>query len=108
MRNKKGAFKAMVGAVFTLFIGMIIFSILAPEFSKVNRQIADEDPTGTSSKVLDATESIPDPKGIVKETGGGFLLNLLENHPDAFLILVLITAGVLTYFGITAGQVRAF
>jgi len=100
--------KAMISAVFVLFIGMIIYSQMMPELNNAQEKIAKTDTTGMASASLDAVNSVPDVKGGVKQGLGGFLLKLLENHPILFMLLVVSTAVGLIYFGVTVSQVRGF
>jgi len=100
--------KAMIMAVFALFIGMIIYSQLAPSFDVANKEIAKADTTGMATKTLETVNSVPDPKGDVKQGLGGFLLRLLENHPILFILLVIVVAVGLIYLGVTVYQVRNF
>lgn len=102
------AFAAMVKAVFILFIGMIVISMIAPEMRTLNKDVAAQDPTGTANKTLETAESIPDPKGTFKEKTGGVLLWLAENHPIMFMMLVFIVAGILILLGVTVKSVMNF
>jgi len=100
--------KTMIIAVFMLFISMIIYSQVMPEINNVNKDIAGTDPTGTANATLNAANAIPDLKGEVKQTSGNFLLNLLENHPIWFFILVIMVAIILLYLGVKVYQVSGF
>jgi|GEM_PF-6163983 len=99
---------AMIGAVFMLFITMILLSELWPALDNANQEIAKQDTTGLATATLEAQNSIPDPKGSFKQHAGGFLKGLLENHPMAFMLLVVIIALILFYAGIKVSSVRNF
>ena len=100
--------KAMISAVFILFIGMIVYSQVMPELNNAQEEIAKTDTTGMASASLDTVNAVPDVKGGVKQGLGGFLLRLLVNNPILFMILVVVTAIGLLYLGVTLAQVRNF
>jgi len=99
---------AMIGAVFTLFITMIVLSEFLPALDNANQEIAKQDTTGLATTTLEVQNSIPDPKGSFKQHTGGFLKSLLENHPMTFLFLVVIVALILIYAGVKISSVRNF
>lgn len=101
--------RAMIPVVFMLFIGFIVYAQITPELNKVNEAVAQADETGMASATLDTVNSVPDPKGEIKQASGNILLNLLENHPVLFIMLVVIVAAIFVYvFGFTISQVRGF
>ncbi|MBN2880486.1 hypothetical protein JXM83_00395 [Candidatus Woesearchaeota archaeon] len=101
-------FKVIFSAVLVLFFSMIIYSIITPEINKINTEVAKVDSTGVTTNTLETVNSIPDPKGSIKQGAGNFLLRLLENHPFLFILLAVIVTVVCLYFGVTVTQIKNF
>tara|TARA_Y100000310_G_scaffold113815_1_gene112267 strand:- start:1908 stop:2264 length:357 start_codon:yes stop_codon:yes gene_type:complete len=102
-------YKKLVGLVLIIFILLIVASQFNPEVDKAKRQMVDElDETGIATTAMDIKEGVPDPEGEIKQKSGNYLLNLLNENPEGFLLLGLVVAGVLFFLGIRLSQVRSF
>lgn len=100
------SFQAAVYAVFTLFVGLIVLSFIAPQLDEVNQKIASQDKTGLANDTLDKVNSIPDPKEEIKEESGGILYQLLTTNPLGFVLLVLVVAAILVALGVSVARIN--
>jgi len=105
-------FKKMIGLVFILFILLIIFSLVNPLKNEAKdnlvQEISKTDSTGTAESRYNTLENIPDLESDTQQKSGGFLLNLLNESPGEFLLLVLVVAGILFLLGIRLKSMRGY
>lgn len=109
-----------MGAAYTLykfrklFILVLIGLILLSVKSQINPLVGDAkkeavssiDATGMATQVLEIEENIPDPEGTIKQESGNFLFNLMEEHPDTFVLLAVLIALILFVGGVYLKDVR--
>ena len=107
-------YKKLVGLVFVIMILLAIASVLNPAKQEAKDQLVNEfskqDQTEAlnNSYQLSKTASSLDPKSNAEQKSGNFFMNLLNENPEGFLILVLVIAGILFIFGVPLKSMRSY
>ena len=101
-------FKKMFGLVLFLFFILITIYFTSEAEQEVITQTASIDESGQASTLVDTYNNIPNPEAKVKQSIGKKLFVLMDETPEAFLVIVLLVTVILFSCGVYLKDLRGF